>query len=167
MGDGKLGIGWWQGEDAWMQLMSGGTMGVVYGAASLWQWKISPKEEGWNAWASQPKSWKEALKMEGSHYVGLLGKILGDYNLTDIEKRWDLAVPEQPLLVKESSLYISFLISGGKINILGAPSDLPFRWVDPMSGLTINSGITDKNSSFDAPNDHQPWVFIIGEQISK
>ena len=36
MNDGKNGLGWWQGEEAWMQLMHGGTMGVVYGAASLW-----------------------------------------------------------------------------------------------------------------------------------
>ncbi len=66
MNDGKNGLGWWQGEDAWLQLMHGGTMGIVYGAAAVWQWKITAEEEGWTAWSSQPKSWEEALQMEGS-----------------------------------------------------------------------------------------------------
>ncbi len=88
MNDGKNGLGWWQGEEAWMQLMHGGTMGVVYGTATLWQWKISPTEEGWPAWTDQPTSWKEAMHMRGSTYVGLVGKILGGLDLTDIEKRW-------------------------------------------------------------------------------
>ncbi|MFT6810010.1 MAG: hypothetical protein ACJA01_003253 [Saprospiraceae bacterium] len=35
MGDGKLGLGWWQGEDAWMQLMSGGTMGSLWSSISV------------------------------------------------------------------------------------------------------------------------------------
>lgn len=36
MNAGRYGLGWWQGEEAWMNFMHGGTMGVVYGAASLW-----------------------------------------------------------------------------------------------------------------------------------
>ena len=35
-----LGAGWWQGHEAWSNLCAGGTMGVVYGAASLWQWRV-------------------------------------------------------------------------------------------------------------------------------
>ena len=31
--------GWWQGHEAWNNLTAGGTMGVVYGAGSLWQWR--------------------------------------------------------------------------------------------------------------------------------
>ncbi|MEO6289309.1 MAG: DUF5060 domain-containing protein, partial [Ginsengibacter sp.] len=46
MNGGTVGLGWWQGEDAWNQLTHGGTMGVVYGAAGLWQWKITPDEKG-------------------------------------------------------------------------------------------------------------------------
>ena len=34
-------IGWWQGHEAWSNLCAGGTMGVVYGAGSLWQWGAS------------------------------------------------------------------------------------------------------------------------------
>ena len=62
MNNGKNGLGWWQGEEAWMQLMAGGTMGVVYGAATLWQWKVSPEEEGWPAWTDQNTSWDQGIE---------------------------------------------------------------------------------------------------------
>ena len=41
-----LGADWWQGNEAWSNLCAGGTMGVVYGAASLWQWGLRPDEPG-------------------------------------------------------------------------------------------------------------------------
>jgi hypothetical protein len=47
MNAGRNGLGWWQGEEAWNQLMHGGTMESYYGAACLWQWKSTPDEPGW------------------------------------------------------------------------------------------------------------------------
>ncbi|MGI9551791.1 MAG: DUF4038 domain-containing protein [Aurantibacter sp.] len=158
MNDGKNGLGWWQGEEAWMQLMHGGTMGVVYGAATLWQWKISPAEEGWPAWTDQPTSWQEAMRMEGSTYVGLVGKILEGINMSDIEKRWDLS-DGKPLLAKEGRLYISYLNKGGEIAIKGIPSDLNYSWIDPRTGEPAQMGKITANS-FRAP-DKNPWVLII------
>ncbi len=38
--------GWWQGHEAWSNLCAGGTMGVGYGAASLWQWRLHADEPG-------------------------------------------------------------------------------------------------------------------------
>ena len=38
--------GWWQGHEAWSNLCSGATMGVGYGAASLWQWRLHADEPG-------------------------------------------------------------------------------------------------------------------------
>jgi len=160
MNDGKNGLGWWQGEEAWMQLMSGGTMGIVYGAASLWQWKITAKEEGWTAWSSQSKSWKEALYMEGSIYAGMVGKILSSIDMANIEKRWDLA-DGKPLLAKPGSLYISFLKEGGEIEIksLNKGKGLQFNWINPKNGEVVNSGSAD-SGKFNAP-DNNPWVLII------
>lgn len=158
MNSGKNGLGWWQGEDAWMQLMHGGTMGVVYGAAALWQWKISGNEEGWSAWADQPLSWKGASGLEGSKYVGLVGKILREIDMTDIEKRWDLA-DGQPLLAKEGKLYLSFLQKGGAITIKNLPQNLNYSWKNPKTGKTEVSGIT-KKETFKAP-DKNPWVLLI------
>lgn len=158
MNDGKNGLGWWQGEEAWMQFMSGGTMGVVYGAASLWQWKISSTEEGWTSWAVQEKSWKEALQMSGSTYVGFFGKILSPYNTTGLEKRWDLA-ENRPLLAKEGALYISYLNEGGKITIKSLPKRMSYKWINPKNGEVVQKGKLI-SSSLDAPNNN-PWVLII------
>jgi hypothetical protein len=45
---GRVGkaTGWWQGHEAWCNLCAGGAMGVVYGAASLWQWWLHRDEHG-------------------------------------------------------------------------------------------------------------------------
>ena len=161
MNDGKNGLGWWQGEEAWMQLVNGGTMGVVYGAASLWQWKVSADEEGWTAWAAQNKSWKEAMEMIGSTYVGLMSSILADLDLTDIEKKWDLTEQQVPLLAKEGEVYLSYLNEGGMITIPSLPQGLNYRWVDPKTGNKSDGGeITEGQTSFEAP-DQNPWVLII------
>jgi hypothetical protein len=158
MNDGKNGLGWWQGEEAWMQLMHGGTMGVVYGAATLWQWKISPTEEGWPKWTDQPTSWQEAMQMKGSTYVGLVGKILEGIDMTDLEKRWDLA-QGKPLLAKEGRLYISYLNKGGEISIKGVPDDLNYSWVDPRTGESKQYSKVN-GELFRAP-DENPWVLLI------
>ena len=158
MNDGKNGLGWWQGEEAWMQLMNGGTMGVVYGAATLWQWKVSSAEKGWPSWTDQPTSWKEALKMEGATFVGLVGKILGPLDLTDIEKRWDLS-NGKPLLAKEGTLYISYLNDGGTIKIDNLPQDLNYSWTNPKTGIPKQIGKVT-GYEFKAPTE-EPWVLII------
>jgi len=158
MNAGQNGIGWWQGEEAWMQLMSGGTMGVVYGAASLWQWKVTPNEAGWEAWTDQPLSWEGALKLKGSEYVGLVGKILGDLDWTDIQKRWDLA-NGRPLLAKEGEVYVSYLNHGGEIEIGNVPQTLNYSWVDPKTGHVEQQGKVN-TSVFKAPNSN-PWVLVI------
>ncbi len=169
MGGGKNGLGWWQGEEAWMQLMSGGTMGVVYGAASLWQWKVTPDEKGWTDWAEQNKSWEQAMKMEGSIYVGFLTKALGGLDFADIEKRWDLS-DGKPLLAKVGKLYISYLNEGGEVTIEGVPDGLSVRWFDPKSGEFVDGGTVRQPAgaegqvSFEAPSK-EPWVLIVGERV--
>ncbi len=160
MNAGQNGLGWWQGEEAWMQLMHGGTMGVVYGAASLWQWKVTPNEEGWGAWTDQPLSWEGALKLKGSEYVGLVGKILHGLDITDIQKRWDLT-NGKPLLAKEGLLYISYLNEGGEIQIPNVPDTLNYRWVNPKTGNVKQFGKATK-TTFKAPSKN-PWVLIIAE----
>ncbi|MBD0779754.1 DUF4038 domain-containing protein [Maribacter sp. ANRC-HE7] len=158
MGNGQNGLGWWQGEEAWMQLMHGGTMGVVYGAACLWQWKITPDEKGWDAWTDQPLSWEGALQLEGATYVGLVGEITKHLDITDIEKRWDLA-DGKPLLAKEGELYISYLGNGGELTIMDLPKNLDYTWINPKNGLPKQMGkVTHGN--FKAPDDN-PWVLVI------
>lgn len=158
MSEGKNGLGWWQGDEAWKNLMHGGTMGVVYGAATLWQWKITPEEEGWPAWTDQATSWKEALTMEGSAHVGRVGHILKGFDLTDIEKRWDLT-EGKPLLAKEGERYVSYLGQGGALSIKGLPKGLYYQWVNPKNGHIEEQGMTER-TSLQAPSTN-PWVLLI------
>ena len=158
MNDGNNGLGWWQGEEAWMQWMSGGTMGVFYGAASLWQWKITSDEQGWKPWSIQTKSWQEAMQMEGSKYVGLMGKILKGLDVIDIEKKWDWA-EGKPLLAQQGRLYISYLNEGGQIRLPDHASGLTGKWVNPKTGKEgISFEVTE--SLLVAP-DKEPWVLIV------
>jgi len=165
MGGGRFGLGWWQGEEAWQQLMHGGTMGVVYGAASLWQWKVSPEEAGWSDWAAQPLSWQGALKMEGARYVGQMAKILEGLALADLEKRWDLTAGKQPLLAKEGALYISYLENGGTISIEGLPGDIPYQWVNPKTGEVAAKSETSAGVPLAAPDNQGPWVLIVAQNL--
>ncbi|MGB5356049.1 MAG: DUF4038 domain-containing protein [Eudoraea sp.] len=160
MNDGKNGLGWWQGEEAWMQFMHGSIMGVVYGAASLWQWKITAEEEGWTSWAVQNMSWSEAMEMSGATYVGLFGKILSPYNTEGLERRWDLAL-NKPLLAKEGALYISFLKEGGNITIKNLPKNMDYKWINPKNGNIKEEGKTVSTALKSPANG--PWVLIVSK----
>ncbi|MDO1449848.1 DUF5060 domain-containing protein [Rhodocytophaga aerolata] len=163
MGEGKLGLGWWQGHDAWKQLMHGGTMGVVYGAASLWQWKITADEPGWPEWTNAAFSWREALDLEGSKYVAYIAKAFQGFDFADMEKRWDLTQGNQPLLSKEGTFYISYLERGGEIIIKNVPVGLSYYWFDPRTGQFSYKAKTNAGGMFTAP-DPNPWVLVIGER---
>ena len=163
MGDGKQGLGWWQGEDAWMQLMHGGTMGVVYGAVGLWQWKITPDEPGWPEWTNAPVSWRDALQFEGGSYVAAISRAFKGFDFTDMERRWDLTEGNKPLLAKEKSFYISYMQNGGEIRISNVPEGLPYYWFDPVKGQFEGDGKTSAGGIFRAP-DNKPWVLVVGER---
>ncbi len=164
MSEGKHGLGWWQGENAWNELMHGGTMGVVYGAVCLWQWKITPDEPGWEEWTNAPYSWKDALSFEGAQYVGSISRAFEGFDFKDMERRWDLTENNQPLLAKEGSFYVSYLPKGGSITIKDIPSNLTYFWFDPVKGEFHSNDITGTNSLFTAPNTRQPWVFMAGSR---
>ena len=163
MNGGKNGLGWWQGEEAWMQLMSGGTMGAVYGAATLWQWKVSPDETGWPTWTDQPMSWEQALEMEGSRYVGFVSRAFVGYDFADMEKRPDLPETGGYLLAVAGKFYVSYLPEGGEIRISSLPAGLPWQWFNPIKGTFHAGGTTASGQTFVAP-DALPWVLLVGEK---
>ncbi len=163
MGQGTLGLGWWQGHDAWNQLMHGGTMGVAYGAVSVWQWKITRDEPGWPDWTDAPLSWRDALDLEGSAYVGAIARAFHGFDTTDMERRWDLAAGNRPLLARPGSFYVAYLADGGDITIPSAPAGLPFRWFDARAGQFRGEGIVPAGGRFEAP-DRNPWVLLIGRR---
>jgi hypothetical protein len=158
--DAMNGAGWWQGHEAWSQFLSGGTMGVVYGAGGLWNWKLLPDEEGWEAWANSDVSWKEAIDLPGARYVGYLGKALDGLDFIDIEKHAELAEGNL-CLAKPGKLFIVYLPEGGQVNIKDLPEQGIYKWFDPVDGKFISDGEIDISvSDFKSPIEG-PSVLII------
>lgn len=167
MNEGKHGLGYWQGENAWNELLHGGTMGVVYGAVSLWQWKINPNESGWEEWTNAPYSWQQALDFEGSRYPGFVARAFEGFDFTDMEKRPDLAGNGRLLLAKEGIFYYSYLAKGGEIAIRNLPAELPCFWFDPLKGEFRSQKTAGNSDIFTAPDTLQPWVFLAGRKTKR
>lgn len=159
------GAGWWQGHEAWSQFLSGGTMGVVYGAGSLWNWKLFANEPGWAEWANSDISWKDALQLPGANYVGYLTKALRDLNMADIEKHPELAGGNL-CLAHPGELYLVYLPEGGDVVLTGLPKDLTFRWFNPVVGEFFAQGNTTANQKFSAEKG-KPSVLIISKPVIK
>jgi hypothetical protein len=159
--DSANGSGWWQGHEAWLNFTSGGTMGVVYGAGGLWNWKLFVAEPGWPDWANSNVSWKEAIQLPGADYVGFLGKALSGIDITDIEKRFDLAQGNR-CLAKPGELYIVYLPEGGEMAIADLPENLTFKWFDPVKGEFFAEGQTSVNQQFSAIIG-KPSVLIVSK----
>lgn len=164
MMEGKYGLGYWQGENAWNELLHGGTMGVVYGAVCLWQWKISPTESGWEEWTNAPYSWQQALDFEGSRYPAFVARAFEGFDFTDMEKRPDLTGNGRLLLAKEGVFYYSYLEKGGEITIQNIPAELPYFWFDPLKGVFHSEKAAGTSGIFTAPDTLQPWVFLAGKK---
>ncbi len=152
--------GWWQGHEAWLNITSGGTMGHVYGAGGLWNWKLSADEPGWEDWANTEAAWYESIEFEGSRYVGYVSKALEGLDMTDIERRHDLANGELAL-AKEGELYIVYLPEGGELQLDGLTNSLLCRWFNPKTADWVKCGTIEAGETVNAP-DQEPWVFIAG-----
>jgi len=129
--------GWWQGHEAWSQFLSGGTMGVVYGAGGLWNWKLFAHEAGWPDWADSDVSWREAIELPGSRYVGYLGKAMEGLDITDIERHPELA-EGKPCLTKPGKLFVVYMEEGGSVNLKNLPDSFLIRWFDPVNGVDVS-----------------------------
>ncbi|MFJ9376510.1 DUF4038 domain-containing protein [Streptomyces sp. NPDC101455] len=134
--------GWWQGHEAWSNLCAGGTMGVVYGAASLWQWRLHPAEPGHEEFfLAEDAGWREALHFEGSRHVGLISRILDGLPLTDMRPDWRSALAPRGLSVP-GLLYLCYAEEGGPLFVTDPENvPLPYRVVDPRTGETVREGV--------------------------
>jgi hypothetical protein len=143
-------------------LVNGGTMGVVYGAGGIWNWKITPDEEGWPGWANSSVSWKQALDLPGSTFVGYLKKALQGLDITDIERK---RLPDgNYFLEKQGKTTIVYLPNGGSVELNQLKTKTPFEWFNPQTGLSQGTDATSGISqTFTSPDD-QPWVLLIGER---
>ncbi len=132
--------GWWQGHEAWSNLCAGGTMGVVYGAGSLWQWRLHPDEPGHAPYfLAEGMGWREALAFEGSRYVGLVTQILDGLPLTDMEPNWQVTLGRRGPLVP-GKLFIGYSEEGGPLMLFGDQAPRRYRVIDLRTGSVLREG---------------------------
>ena len=135
--------GWWQGHEAWSNLCAGGTMGVVYGAGSLWQWRLHPHEPGHTPFfLAEGAGWREALDFEGSTYVGLLTHILDGLPFADMAPDWQVTLGRRGLLVS-GKFFLCYSEMGGPLKLFGDQFPKHYRVVDPRTGDIVRQGMVD------------------------
>ncbi len=141
IGRAGRGAGWWQGHEAWRNLCAGGTMGVVYGAGSLWQWRLDRDEEH-QAWCMAPgASWRDALDFEGSRCVGTLSRIFKGLPFAGMAPD-HCHTYGRPALHVPGVLLVVYLHEGGTLT-LARTEDVPNHWrvTDPRTGETVAAGV--------------------------
>ena len=146
--------------------MHGGTMGVVYGAVSLWQWIVTADETGWDKWTDAPFSWHDALSFEGARYVGAISRAFDGFDFKEMERRWELTEDTIGLLCNEGKFYVSYMPEGGTIGIKSIPEKFPYYWFDPMKGVMHSEKNTGIDKTFTSPDTRQPSVFIAGRKTT-
>ncbi len=158
--------GWWQGDEAWSNLCAGGTLGVVYGAASLWQWRLHPDEPGHGAYfLAEGAGWREALDFEGSRYVGLVTRIVDGLPLTDMAPNWEVTYGRRGLLVP-GKLYIGYTgESAGPLPLFGAQVPRRYRVVDPRSGDVLSEGLRESPEAWIPDEGTGPRVYICCDEL--
>lgn len=169
MGNGRHGLGGWQGEEAWRNVTAGGTFGVWYGAASLWQWKHDG-EDGWDNWCAAPWGWEQALAQEGSRYPGLVGRALTGMDFVDMVPRIDLALGKRCVAAEGRSALV-YLPNGGSFNFVPWSEALPYRALDARTGETIvagrmgpGNGVPFRDTRVELPSD-RPIAVAIGAPV--
>ncbi|GAA3569089.1 DUF4038 domain-containing protein [Microlunatus spumicola] len=158
--------GWWQGHEAWSNVCAGGLLGVAYGAGSLWQWRLSPEEEGHpEVFLAEDAGWREALDFEGSRYVGLVGHILRGLPLQDAAPCWDVLLRSRGLLVP-GRLFLSYAEHGGPWVFLDADGRIPDRYwvIDPRTGRLVDAGTRPRNLGSIPGEPEVPMVLICADE---
>lgn len=155
---------WWQGHEAWSNLCAGGTMGVVYGAGSLWQWAQRPDEPGQSAFFLAPGAgWREALDFEGSRYVGLIPHILDGLPFADMEPNWQVTLGRRGLLVP-GRLFICYTEEPGPMLLFGEEVPRRYRVIDPRSGEVVREGQRASADEWLMEEGDGPRVYIFCDE---
>ncbi|MFF0225911.1 DUF4038 domain-containing protein [Streptomyces sp. NPDC004629] len=159
--------GWWQGHEAWSNLCAGAAMGAVYGAASLWQWKLHPDEPGHAPYFTAPDAgWRQALDFEGSRYVGLVNTILHGLPFLGARPSWEQTMNPRGLLVP-GVFYLAYSHNGGDLDFFfGETVPRPYRIVDPRSGAVMARGVRAEANDTVPDRGGAPRLFIFCDDFS-
>lgn len=141
------GAGWWQGHEALGNIFSGGTMGTVYGAGSLWNWVLKPHEPGHADWCTaQGRSWRDALAFPGSVHPGIIAKIFEQYPFADMVPNWDYTFGKRGLTVP-GKFYAVYLSTGGHIGGIVDLVPRNYRVYNPKNGQVCAEGTRDSSGT--------------------
>ena len=154
------GAGWWQGHEAWSNLCAGGTMGVIYGAGSLWNWKLSKDEPGHQDWCIAPDAgWREALAFEGSRYVGLISQLFKDLPFADMQPNWDYTIGRRGLAVPDK-LLILYFAKGGNTTIVSDKVPRNYKVYDPRTATLLREGRWSAENPSIETSWNEPHVIV-------
>jgi hypothetical protein len=159
--DEATAAGWWQGHEAWSNLCAGSTMGVVYGAANIWQWVHRDGEPGHAPYFLAPSGgWREALDCAGSVYVGLVGRILAGLPTTDMAPDWETFIGPRGLRTP-GELAIVYQEYGVALPMM-QDRDTPraYRVVDPRTGEVTAEGRLEPGEVLAEDPAHHPRLVI-------
>jgi len=144
------GAGWWQGHEAWCNLTAGGTMGLVYGAGSLWQWRLHANEPDHADWCTAPGAgWREALDFDGSRYPGIAAKIFDGLPFADMQPNWTYTYGRRGLAVP-GKLFVVYLPEGGDLPVNSQEVPRTYRVFDPRTGRVVSEGRLPERESAQA-----------------
>ncbi len=114
-----------------------------------------PEAEQWTTYetllTSLSKSWRTALDLEVSTYVGRIGKVLSNLPLADIRLRPDLVEADHHLLARENDSYLSYLVGNGCLPIKNLPEGLSYHWINPKTGRQSGPFTTEFNKVLGSP----------------
>ncbi len=168
IGQTGRGAGWWQGHEAWSNLTAGGTMGLVYGAGSLWQLRRHAGEPDHADWCTAPGAgWREALDFEGSRYPGIAAKIFHLHDglpFADMQPNWTYTYGRRGLAVP-GKLFVLYLPEGGGTGIISRDVPRPYRIYDPRTGREVSQGRLPDQAPvhFDSGSSSEPRVVVFAE----
>lgn len=118
-------------------------MGVVYGAGSLWQWRLHPDEPGHSEHFLAPGAdWRDALDFEGSKFVGMVGKILSGLPTTDMQPDWTRVISGRALSGTDGMLIV-YREHGGSVSVIDDTVPLNYTIFDPRNGSVVATGKRD------------------------
>lgn len=140
IGQAGRAAGWWQGHEAWTNLTAGSTMGIIYGAGSLWQWRLDAAEEH-QVWCIAPGAgWRDALDFEGSRYPGIVSRIFEGLPFAEMQPDFRHTFGRSGLIVPDK-LFAIYLPDGGDLALAQTEGVPDHYWIfDPRSGEMLASG---------------------------
>jgi hypothetical protein len=162
IGQSGRGAGWWQGHEAWCNLTAGGTMGLVYGAASLWQWRLHASEPDHADWCTAPGAgWREALDFEGSRYPGIVAQIFDGLPFAEMQPNWTYTYGRRGLAVP-GKFFVLYLPEGGTTGITSFEVPRAYRIYDPRSGTEVGKGRLPDQApvQFNSGSPSEPRVVV-------